>query len=55
MIKKKTRSLCRDVVDVADLAVDKVVREDDLHSSEVVDAGGREARNAEAADPYMKM
>ena len=52
MIKKTTRSPSRDVVDAADLAVDKdVVRED---SREVLEEGGREARNA-AVDHYMKM
>ena len=53
MIKKTTRSPSRDVVDAADLAVDKdVVRED---SNEVVEEGDREARNANAEDHYMKM
>ena len=53
MIKKTNRSPSRDVVDAADLAVDKdVVRED---SNEVVDAEDREARNANAVDHYMKM
>ena len=53
MTKKTTRSPSRDVVDAADLAEDKdVVRED---SNEVLDAGDREARNANAVDQYMKM
>ena len=53
MIKKTTRSPSRDVVDAADLAVDKdVVRED---SREVLDAEDREARNANDVDHYMKM
>ena len=52
---KKNRSLFRDVVDAADLAADKVVSRDVLHNSAEVDAGGREARNAEAADHNMKM
>ena len=53
MIKKTTRSPSRDVVGAADLAVDKdVVRED---SSEVLEEGDREDRNANDVDLYMKM
>ena len=52
---KKNSSLFRDVVDAADLAADKEVSKDVPHNSAEVDAGDREARNAEAADLNMKM
>ena len=52
---KKNRSLFRDVVDAADLAVDKEVSKDVPHNSAEVDAGDREARNAEVEDHNMKM
>lgn len=52
---KKNKSLYRDVVDAADLAVDKEVNVDVLNNSAVLDARDREARSAESADPNMKM
>ena len=52
---KKNKSLYRDVVDAADLAVDKEVSKDVPHNSAEVDAGDREARSVEYTDLNMKM
>ena len=52
---KKNKSLCRDVVDAADLAVDKEVNVDVLNNSAVPDARDREARSVESIDLNMKM